>query len=83
MICISTSNNLCDSVLRRAGPKIQSDFKERYQAGDALLLDGGSTAAQKILFVPWKTEIEEAETTKTQKVYFLLFYYFLLNSCFI
>lgn len=68
MICISTSNNLCESVLRRAGPKIQSDYKERYNQGDALLLDGGSTSARKILFVPWQTEIEEVETIKTQKV---------------
>ncbi|CAF5182239.1 unnamed protein product, partial [Rotaria sp. Silwood1] len=67
MICVSTSNNLRDSVLRRAGHKIESQYKERYHPTDALLLDGGLTAARKILFVPWQTEIEEAEIIKTQK----------------
>jgi hypothetical protein len=68
MICISTSNNLRDSVLRRASSKMESSYKERYNSIDALLLDGGSTKAHKILSVPWETEIEETETTKTQKV---------------
>jgi hypothetical protein len=71
MICISTSNNLCENVLRRAGPSIESEYKARSPLKDALLLDGGLTAAQKILFVPWQTEIEETETTKTEKVHFL------------
>lgn len=71
MICISTSNNLRDSVLRCAGPSIESQYKSRYRPTDALLLDGGLTAARKILFVPWQTEIEEPEITKTQKVHFL------------
>jgi hypothetical protein len=68
MICISTSNNLRDSVLRRAGPNIESEYKKRYRSNDALLLNGGSTKAHKILFVPWQTEIEETEETTTQKV---------------
>jgi hypothetical protein len=68
MICVSTSNNLRESVLRRAGPKIESQYKDRFCSTDAILLDGGLTAARKILFVPWQTEIEEAETTNTQKV---------------
>ncbi|CAF3313561.1 unnamed protein product [Rotaria socialis] len=67
MICVSTSNNLRDSILRRAGIQIESQYKERYRPTDALLLDGGSTAARKILFVPWQTEVEQTETTKTQK----------------
>ncbi len=68
MICVSTSNNLRESVLRRAGPKIESQYKDRHHPGDALLLEGGLTAARRILFVPWQTEIEETETIKTQKV---------------
>jgi hypothetical protein len=68
MICISTSNNLRDSVLRRAGPKIESEYKERYRSNDALLLNGGLTKANKILFVPWQTDIEETEETATKQV---------------
>jgi hypothetical protein len=62
MICICTSNNLRDSILHRAGPEIESQYKRSVKSDDALLLDGGSTKARKILFVPWQTE-----TTKTQK----------------
>jgi hypothetical protein len=65
MICISTSNNLRDSILHRAGPEIESQYQRSAKLDDALLLDGGSTRARKILFVPWQTEIEE--TSKTQK----------------
>jgi hypothetical protein len=68
MICISTSNNLRESVLRRAGQTIATQFNERYRPTDALLLDGGQTSAKKILFVPWQTEIEETGITKTQQV---------------
>jgi hypothetical protein len=71
MICISTSNNLRESVLRHAGPATESQFKDRYRPTDALLLDGGLTAARKILFVPWHTEIEITESNKTQKVCFV------------
>ncbi len=67
MVCISTSNNLRDSILGRAGPEIESQYKESAKPDDALILDGGSTRARKILFVPWQTEIQETETTRTQK----------------
>ncbi|CAF0967945.1 unnamed protein product [Rotaria sordida] len=67
MICVSTSNNLRDSVIRRAGHQIESQYKQRYHPTDALLLDGGLTAAKKILFVPWKTDIESRETIQTEK----------------
>ncbi len=67
MICISTLNNLRDSILGRAGPEIESQYKESAKPDDALILDGGSTRARKILFVPWQTEIQETETTRTQK----------------
>ena len=67
MICISTSNNLRDSVLRCAGPEIESQYKRSAKPDDALLSDGGNTKAKKILFVPWQTEIEETETTEIQK----------------
>jgi hypothetical protein len=68
MICVSTSNNLRDSILRRAGPTIEAQYKDLYNSKDALLLDGGLTAARKILFVPWQTEIEETDTEETKKV---------------
>jgi hypothetical protein len=74
MICISTSNSLRDNVLRRAGAKIESQYKERHRSNDALLLDGGLSAAKKILFVPWQTEIEQTEITKIQKVNSVIFF---------
>ena len=70
MICVSTSNNLRESILRCAGTKISNEYKESCHSNDALLLNGGLTAARKILFVPWQTEVEQSETTKTQKVIF-------------
>ena len=68
MICISTSNNLRDSVLRRAGRKIADLYQESSRSNDALLLDGGSTSARKILFVPWETDIDTKETIENKKV---------------
>ena len=67
MIGISTSNNLRESILQRAGPDIQAQYKEKAKPNDALLVDGGSTKARKILFVPWQTEIERVVTTETQR----------------
>ena len=57
-----------NSVLSRAGQSLSSQYYKDSQSKSVVLLDGGSTLAQKILFVPWQTEIEEAETTKNQKV---------------
>ena len=73
MICVSTSNNLRDTVLRCAGPKTESQYKNSACPTDALLVDGGLTAARKILFVPWLTEVDQTKTTKTQKVNFIYF----------
>ncbi|CAF1221473.1 unnamed protein product [Adineta ricciae] len=68
MICISTSNNLRESVLRRAGPTVQKQYKERYCSDDALLVDGGLTKAEKILLVPWKTEIDRENISLSELV---------------
>ena len=68
MICISTSNNLRESVLRRAGSTVQKQYKERYCSDDALLVDGGATKAEKILLVPWKTEIDRKDIVNSLKV---------------
>lgn len=68
MVCISTSNTLRENVLRHAGAKTTAEFKKNYNPQEVLVLDGGSTAAQKIMFVPWQTEIEETDVTRIQKV---------------
>jgi hypothetical protein len=69
MICISTLNNWRESVLRHAGPQIESDYKKLYSSSDeALLLNGGLTRARKIFFVPWQSEIQEQETRQIQQV---------------
>ncbi len=68
MICISALNNLRESVLRHAGPQIESDYKKLYsQSDEALLLNGGLTRA-RIFFVPWQSKIQEQERTQTQEV---------------
>lgn len=69
MICVSTSNNLRENILRCAGQHIEMEYKRNNREKEALLLDGGLTAAKKILFVPWQTQIEQTETIKTQKVH--------------
>ena len=68
MICISTSQNLRESVLHRAGNEISRSYEDRSQKNDALLLDGGLTSARKILFVPWETNINPKETISNKKV---------------
>lgn len=68
MICISTSNNLRECVLRRAGRQTIDSFEANSRPNDALILDGGSTAARKILFVPWETNVDTNETIQNQKV---------------
>jgi hypothetical protein len=63
MICISALNNWRESVLRHAGPQIESGYKKLYSSSDeALLLNGGFTKARKIIFVPWQSEMQEQET---------------------
>lgn len=68
MICISTSYNLRKNVLQRAGRSVQEQFESRYRPANALLLDGGSTAAKRILFVPWQTDLQEIESTTARQV---------------
>ena len=72
MVCIKTSNTLRESVLRRAGAQLTAQYKNNQQSNDAILLDGGATAAKKILFVPWKTDLQQNDLTKIQKVFALL-----------
>ncbi len=69
MICISALNNWRESVLRHAGPQIESDYKKLYSSSDeALLLNGDLIRARKFFSVPWQSEIQAQETTQTQKV---------------
>ena len=69
MVCISTSNNLRLNVLHCAGPTIENEYRRLHASNDALLLDGGSTKAKKILFVPWETQIDQLDFDNIQKVF--------------
>lgn len=69
MVCISTSNNLRLNVLRCAGTTIENDYRRLHASNDTLLLDGGSTKAKKILFVPWETQIDQWDFDGIQKVF--------------
>ena len=68
MICISTSQNLLDSVLHRAGQTVTHQYRTRSKPSDALLLEGGATKARKILFVPWKSDFDATDQSTIQKV---------------
>ena len=68
MICVSTSYNLRENILRRAGHAVREQFNSRYRPIDALLLDGGATAAKKILFVPWQTDLQATDLPTAQQV---------------
>jgi hypothetical protein len=68
MVCVSTSATLLDSVLLRAGPSITSQFKQQSYSIHPIILSGGFTSAQKILFIPWKLVVESPNALQVQKV---------------
>ena len=68
MVCVSTSITLLNSVLSRAGSSIASQYKQKSRSQNEILLDGGSTLAQKILFVPWQLEVRSSDAMKAQQV---------------
>jgi hypothetical protein len=81
MVCVTTSRTLLNAVLSRAGPSIISQFKEQYRPGKSVLLDGGTTSARKILFVPWELKVELSNTINAEKVNNLIL--FIINKNFI
>jgi hypothetical protein len=68
MVCVTTSVTLLSSVLSKAGQSVASEYRQHAHSRDSVLLDGGYTLARKILFVPWKLEIESSNTMKAQQV---------------
>jgi len=67
MICISTSYNLRDSILRQAGQSVIDQYKSHDDPQKALLTDGGLTSAKKILFLPWNDEIQSTDFEAIQQ----------------
>lgn len=68
MVCVTTSATLVSSVLQKAGQSVMSEFGRRRSKSKPVLLNGGHTSAQKILFIPWEFEVGRADSTKAQKV---------------
>jgi hypothetical protein len=68
MVCVSTSYTLLESVLSRAGSTIASQYRQESRSKNAVLLSGGLTPAQKILFIPWKLEVLSSDKKKAQQV---------------
>ena len=63
-----------NSVLSRAGQSLSSQYYKDSQSKSVVLLDGGSTLAQKILFVPWELNIQSSDKIKAQKVNYLILF---------
>jgi hypothetical protein len=59
---------LLNSVLDQAGTSISRQYAKQSRSNNALLLDGGSTSAQKILFIAWELEVQSSDTLKAQNV---------------
>jgi hypothetical protein len=74
MVCVTTSVTLLDSVLKKAGPSVISEFGRRTSTSKPVLLKGGLTSAQQILFIPWKLEVESSNSTKAQKVHHMILF---------
>ncbi|CAF4131196.1 unnamed protein product [Rotaria sp. Silwood2] len=67
MVCVTTSITLLKNILYRAGSSIKSQYRERsYKTGD-IILDGGLTKAQRILFVAWTEEVETSNIAQAQQ----------------
>ncbi|CAF0739301.1 unnamed protein product [Adineta ricciae] len=67
MICVMTSITLLKSVLMRAGPTVRAEYEKRYRTESFFFLDGGSTLAKKILFVPWKSDVQLSDISQIQQ----------------
>jgi hypothetical protein len=65
---------LLNSVLTQAGPSISRQYDKQSRLNKTLLLDGGSTSAQKILFIAWELEVQSSDTLKAQNVSNLIFF---------
>ncbi|CAF1183219.1 unnamed protein product, partial [Didymodactylos carnosus] len=74
LVCITTSENILKSVLAQAGKDISDQYHQSYKSDQVLILNGGKTKAQKIIFIDWKkttskmsdTEIQESLATVVQ-----------------
>ncbi|CAF0976457.1 unnamed protein product [Rotaria sp. Silwood1] len=67
MVCVHTSLTLLDSVLSQAGSSIASAYSHIQHSTQDIILEGGKTKAQKILFAGWKIEVQGLDTSKVQK----------------
>ncbi|CAF4554552.1 unnamed protein product, partial [Rotaria sp. Silwood1] len=67
MVCVHTSLTLLNSVLSQAGSSIASAYRHMQHSTQDIILEGGKTKAQKILFAGWKIEVQGLDTSKVQK----------------
>ncbi|CAF1185528.1 unnamed protein product [Rotaria sordida] len=67
MVCVTTSGTLLKSVLSRAGPSIESEYRKMQHSTDDIILGGGSTKARQIICAAWKLEVHTSDISKIQK----------------
>ncbi|UJR14273.1 hypothetical protein I4U23_001263 [Adineta vaga] len=67
MVCVSTSITLLRSILARAGAQVNAEYNQHSQTKSTFFLDGGLTSARKILFIPWKLEVQSSDAFRTQQ----------------
>ncbi len=74
LVCVSTSKTLLNSVFKKAGQSIISEYKRQSTSRGPILLDGGHTEARKILFISWELEVERSNLIRAQQVYQLILF---------
>lgn len=72
IVCVTTSITLLNSILRKAGHSVRSEYERQSHSSNPILLDGGHIAARKILFIPWQQSVQRSTLTQDEKVHHLI-----------
>ncbi|CAF3354852.1 unnamed protein product [Rotaria socialis] len=67
IVCVTTSATLLRHVLTQAGSSIESQFLKVGNSTNDIILNGGSTKARHILFLPWYQEVQAWQISKAHE----------------
>ncbi|CAF1063395.1 unnamed protein product [Didymodactylos carnosus] len=67
LVCITTSENILNFVLAHAGKDIYDQYRQSYNSRQVLILNGGKTKVQKIIFIEWKNSTSKMSYTEIQE----------------
>ncbi|CAF3452342.1 unnamed protein product [Rotaria socialis] len=67
IVCVTTSATLLRHVLTQAGSSIESQFLKVGNSTNDIILNGGSTKARHILFLPWYQEVQALQISKAHE----------------